>query len=160
MFNPFLLFAAAILTGAGGGTARSKFNEPASSVCSLITRQEAAAALGAPVPPGSEKVMDGPMLGQRIKIEFCFYGTEVSVGRYSLGPAAATLFAKYRQSLTSESDYQNLTGVGDEAFVAKGQIALRKGQTGLIVDVGQARGGGAAEVRKERALALLAVGRL
>jgi hypothetical protein len=53
-----------------------------------------------------------------------------------------------------------VTGVGDEAFLAKGQLAIRKGQTGLIIDVGQARGGGARELQKEKNLGVLAVGRM
>jgi uncharacterized protein (DUF779 family) len=48
----------------------------------------------------------------------------------------------------------------DEAFVAKGQLAARKGHTGLIVDVGQARGGGPGEVAAEKTLAAHALGRI
>jgi hypothetical protein len=53
-----------------------------------------------------------------------------------------------------------VAGVGDEAFAAKGQLAVRKGQTGLIIDVGQARGGGDKELQAEKTLAVLALGRL
>jgi hypothetical protein len=128
--------------------------------CSLVTRQQAAAALGAAVPAGVEKTADLPMKGASIKTQYCFYGTEVTVARFELGTTASALFAQYRASLQSNSDYENIGGVGDEAFHAKGQIAVRKGQTGLIVDVGQNRGGGASEVRKEKALAALAVSHL
>jgi hypothetical protein len=77
-----------------------------------------------------------------------------------LGSGAQALFGQYRQSLVSESDYQNVTGLGDEAFAAKGQLTVRKGQTGLIIDVGQNRGGGAKELQAEKTLATLALGRL
>jgi len=131
----------------------------AAGACALITRQEAAAALGAPVPAGSEKIMDFPVQGGTIKARSCFYGSEVSITRFELGSDARGLFAGYRQSLVSKSDYQNVKGVGDEAFLAKGQLALRKGQSGFIIDVGQARGGGAKELNAEKALATLALGR-
>ncbi len=71
------------------------------------------------------------------------------------------MFNDYRKSLASEKDYLSVSGVGDEAFRAKGQLAIRKGQSGLIIDVGQNRGnGGAAELRKEKELAAFAVGRM
>jgi hypothetical protein len=131
------------------------------SVCSLVTRPEAAAALGAAVPAGSEKAINIPMKGGgSIMTTSCFYGTEVSVSRFDLGSSAAKMFGQYRQSLADRSDYQNVKGVGDEAFFAKGQLALRKGQTGLIIDVGQARGGGKKEENAEKGLAVRAVGRL
>lgn len=135
----------------------------AAGVCDLVTRQEAAAALGAAVPAGTAKNMDLPMLDTTIKVEACFFGGEVMVARYALGSGAPEIFSKYRQSLAAQpaiSGYENVTGLGDEAFVAKGQLAIRKGQTGLIVDVGQARGGGPRELKAEQALAALAIGRL
>jgi hypothetical protein len=136
---------------------------PAAGVCDLVTRQEAAAALGAAVPAGTAKNMDLPMVGTTVKMEVCFFGSEVMVARYALGSGAPELFSKYRQSLAAKpaiSGYENVTDLGDEAFVAKGQLAIRKGQTGLIVDVGQARGGGPKELKAEKALAALAIGRL
>lgn len=132
-----------------------------SGSCSLITRQEAAAALGAPVPAATEKLGDVPLKGGgSIKAQYCLFGSEVLIARFDLGPSAVSLFNGYRKSLQSEDDYLVLTGVGDEAFRAKGQIAIRKGQSGLIVDIGQHRGGGAAELKKEKALGVLAIGRM
>jgi hypothetical protein len=136
---------------------------PAAGVCDLVTRQEAAAALGAAVPAGTAKNMDLPMVGTTVKMEVCFFGSEVMVARYALGSGAPELFSKYRQSLAAKpaiSGYENVPDLGDEAFAAKGQLAIRKGQTGLIVDVGQARGGGPRELKAEKALAALAIGRL
>ena len=40
------------------------------------------------------------------------------------------------------------------------QLYVRKGQTGVNIDVGQARGGGAKELQAEKGLAALAVSRL
>jgi hypothetical protein len=134
---------------------------PAPAVCALVTRQEAAAALGAKVPAGSEMAWDFPVeQGRTMKATSCFYGTEVVVTRIEMGASAQRLFGQYRQSLRSRKDYQDVKGVGDEAFLAKGQLAIRKGQSGIIVDVGQARGGGAPELQKEKGLGLLAVRRM
>ena len=162
-FHSRVLWSAALMLGLTGPVRGSHDGAAASGVCGLITRQEAATALAAPVPAGTVKAMDVPMAGGVIKWQACFYGTEVSVGRYDLGSGAAELFGKYRQSLASDpaiNGYQNVNGVGDEAFAAKGQLAVRKGQTGLIIDVGQARGGGAKELQAEKTLAALALGRL
>jgi hypothetical protein len=146
-----------------GLTGAVRFTEERSiraGACSLITRPEAAAALGRAVPAGAEKVMDLPLLGRTVKAQMCFYGTEVSLIRYELGGQAPDLFAQYRKSLIDRDDYESVSGVGDEAFFAKGQLAVRKGPTGFIVDVGQARGGGAPEMKAERGLAVRVVGRL
>jgi len=154
-----LLFS--VMVPGFSGSERNDASIAAAGVCNLVTRQEAAAALGAKVPAGSEMAWDFPVeQGRSMKAKSCFYGTEVVVTRFELGGSAPTLFGQYRRSLTAKSDYQNVTGVGDEAFLAKGQLAIRKGQTGLIVDVGQARGGGARELQKEKSLGLLAVGRM
>jgi hypothetical protein len=153
-----LLGSAALVLGL---TAASRVSpDPVAGACGLITREEAAAALGAAVPAGTENAMDVPMLAATVKTQYCFYGSEVVVARMELGGGAASLFGKYRHSLASESGYQNVTGVGDEAFAAKGQLAMRKGTVGVIIDVGQNRGGGPKELQAEKALAVLALGRI
>jgi hypothetical protein len=152
-------FAALVLGLTGAGRA----DHDAATVwgaCNLVTREEAATALGEPVPAGAEKAMNLPMEGASIEAQYCFYGTEVLVARFELGNGAQAVFGQYRQSLASEPGYQRVDGVGDEAFIAKGQLAARKGQTGLIIDVGQARGGGAKEAEAEKALAAQALGRI
>ena len=145
------------LTGAAGWSGRAT---SISGACALITRGEAASAVGAPVPAGTEKIWDFPLQGRTVKAEYCGFGSKVSVARFSLGSGAPALFGQYRQSLAGQDGYQNVKGVGDEAFAAKGQLSVRVGQTGLIIDVGQARGGGAKELRAEKGLAVKAVSRL
>lgn len=104
--------------------------------------------------------MSLPMQGQAIEAQYCLYGSEVLVARFDLGSGAEALFGQYRKSLASEPGYQSVDGVGDEAFAAKGQLAARKGHPGFIVDVGQARRGGAPELAAEKVLASQAIGRM
>jgi len=157
---PMLFGFAALVLGLTGAARPSSTPRTTSGACNLVTRAEAAAALGAPVPAGSDKPMDFPLEGGVIKMEVCFYGSEVHIARYALGSGAPALFARYRQSLAAQDGYQNVNGVGDEAFAAKGQLYVRKGQVGVNIDVGQARGGGAKELQAEKRLAALAVSRL
>ena len=153
------LGSAALTLALTGAASQSRATE-ASGACALITRGEAAAALGASVPAGVEKVMSLPLQGHAIEAQYCFYGSEVLIAQFDLGSGAEALFGQYRKSLASEAGYQSVEGVGDEAFAAKGQLAVRKGQTGFIVDVGQARGGGAPELEAEKVLASHAIGRM
>jgi hypothetical protein len=134
--------------------------------CELITPQEATSALGAPVPAGIEKPMDFAP-GTPIKGEACIFGSALVVARYQLGTAAPELFDKYRQEFAataSASDYQTVSGVGDEAFTAKGQLMVRKGQTGLLVGVslGDRQNSRIAlqQLQSAKRLAALALGRM
>lgn len=155
----FPLACAALLLG--GSVLTGAVAQPAASpdICALITRAEAAAALGAPVAVGVAKSMPWVVDGRSLPAEYCFYGSEVVVARVGLGPNAAALFSQYRNSLATKTDYELVPGLGDEGFTAKGQLAVRRGTVGLIVDVGQARGGGPAERAAEKRLAQDALGR-
>ena len=160
--------ATVLMLALTGALLRSHNAAAASGACGLITRQEAATAFGAPVPAGAEKTMDFPLRGgPMIKMQSCLYGSGVVVARYELGSGAQTLFGKYRQEFASQpgaSDYQNVTGIGDEAFSAKGQLMIRKGQTGLLVGISagdrQNSRVAAKELQAEKSLAVLALGRL
>ena len=160
------LVSAALVLGLTGAVRGSYDAAPVSGACGLITRQEAATAFGAPVPAGAEKSIEVPMKGgSPIKTQSCLYGSAVVVARYELGSGAQALFGQYRQSLASQpdsTDYQNVNGIGDEAFAGKGQLMVRKGQTGLLISVGDRRGvrGGAKELQAEKTLAALALGRM
>ena len=151
---PFSVAAASLLVGVLTLTAAARVERvSAPDVCALVTRAEAAAALGTPVPAGVAKAMPWIVDGRSVPADYCLYGSEVIVARVALGPNAAALFTRYRSSLASKEDYGAVAGLGDEAFTAKGQLAVRRGTVGLIVDVGQARGGGAPERAAEKRLA-------
>ena len=132
-----------------------------SGACARVTQDEAATALGSQVPAGIDTTAALPVQGAgSIDAQYCSYGSEVLVARFDLGSAGAALFAAYKQSLSSESDFKEVSGVGDEAFFAKGQLAVRQGGTGLIIDVGQNTGSVTGEQEKEQGLAMIALGRL
>lgn len=131
-----------------------------SGACALVTQDEAAEVLGSSVPPASESTFSIPLGGTSLEEQLCLFGSEVLVARLDLGSAAPALFAQYRASLESESDFEQASDVGDEAFFAKGQLALRQGETGLIVDIGQNTGSTPGEQEKEKALAAIALGHL
>jgi hypothetical protein len=161
-------------TQAGGGSGSGSSSAPVttpppttpaqvsgSGACALVTQQEAGSVLGTSVPVGRNINASLPINGVgSIETQTCLYGSEVLVARFDLGNAGASLFAQYRQSLTSGSDFQEVSGVGDEAFFAKGQLAVRQGNIGLIIDVGQNTGSIPGEQEKEKSLALAALARL
>ena len=130
-------------------------------VCDLVTRQEAAAAAGGAVPAGRAQVMDLPAPDRTVHTEICMYGGKVLVSRFALGRGPAAVFHQYQQEKAQKyDDMQSVSGVGDEAFSAGGQLTVRKGGIALVVDVNQNLGGGAPERAAVKRLAVLAVGRL
>ncbi len=130
-------------------------------VCGLVTRQEAAAAAGGAVPEGRAQAMNVPAPDRTVRMEICTYGSKVLVSRFALGQGPAAFFHQYQQGKAQDADdMQAVTGVGDEAFSAGGQLTVRKGSIALVVDVNQNLGGGAPERAAEKRLALLALGRL
>jgi len=150
------------LMGAAGALLAFSVAHPAAvPVCDLVTRQEAAAAAGGAVPAGRAQVMDLPAPGRAVHTEICMYGGKVMVTRFTLGAGAAAFFRQYQQEKAQKyDDMVSVSGVGDEAFSAGGQLTVRKGGLALAVDVNQNLGGGAPERAAEKRLALLAIGRL
>jgi hypothetical protein len=165
--HPKFLVSAAVVLGLTGALRSSDVAVAVSGTCGLITQQEAATAFGSPVPAGAEKPMNFPVEGVLIKAQSCFYGSVVVVARYELGSGAQALFGKYRQEFASKSDstdYQTVNGIGDEAFTAKGQLHIRKGQIGLLVGItlGDRQNVriAAKALQAEKTLAALALGRM
>jgi hypothetical protein len=129
--------------------------------CALVTRAEAARALGAAGPAGTEKQLDLPLAGgARVRAQYCFYGSDVMIGRYALGSSGGATFGRHRRALAAEPGFRAVTGVGDEAFAARGQLNVRRGNTGIVIDVGQPRSPALSEAAAERSLAAMAVARM
>jgi hypothetical protein len=137
------------------------YGDGAEGACDLVTRAEAAKAIGAAVPAGVERNMVVPVHGaEGLKAQYCQFGPELLLARFALGSGGRSTFSKYRKSLGTAAGYREVSGVGDEAFTAKGRLNVRRGSTGLIIDVGQHGGAASRELAAEKALASMALGRL
>ena len=153
--------APAALPSAAPAAASPAYGDGAEGACDLVTRAEAAKVVGAAVPAGVERNLAVPVHGAgQLKAQFCQFGTDVLLARFALGFGGRSTFSKYRKSLGTAAGYRDVAGVGDEAFTAKGRLNVRRGSTGLIIDVGQNRGRVSSELAAEKALASMALGRL
>jgi len=130
------------------------------AACDLVTRGEASRALGAPVAAGIEKSMALAVKGAgAVRAQYCLYGSELVMGRVALGTTGRATFGRYRQSLAGTAGFHEVTGIGDEAFTARGQLNVRRGNTTIIIDVGQSRAV-PNDLAAERVLAAMAIPRL
>ena len=138
------------------------YGDGAEGACDLVTRAEAAKVVGAAVPAGVERNTVLPVDGAgSLKGLSCQFGPDVLLARFALGSGGRSTFGKYRKSLGTAAGYRDVSGVGDEAFTASGRLNVRRGSTGLIIDVGQkSRGATSRELAAEKALASMALGRL
>ncbi|HWC15346.1 MAG TPA: hypothetical protein VG929_12255 [Actinomycetota bacterium] len=131
---------AATSAPAAGDTAAT--SETSAGACKYVTVAEASQLAASPVKPGvNTRLPNGP-----VTFESCDYIFEpgnapaVTVAVADLGADGAALFRKFSQSKTSESAYQEVSGVGDDAFFAGQNLYVRDGDTGLILYVGRSTG--------------------
>jgi len=146
----------------GRVTARapSAYGDGDEAACDLVTRGEASRALGAVVPAGVEKSLTLSVRGAgALRAQYCLYGSELVMGRVALGSSGRVTFGQYRRSLAGTAGFHDVSGIGDEAFTAHGQLNVRRGNTTLIIDVGQNRSS-QNEQAAERSLAAMAIPRL
>jgi hypothetical protein len=131
------------------------------AACDLLTRSEASRALGATVAAGIEKTMTLPIRGAgALRAQYCLFGSDLILGRVALGTSGRVTFGQYRRSLAGTAGFHEVSGIGDEAFSARGQLNVRRGNTTLIIDVGQNRGTVPNDLAAERSLAAMAMPRL
>lgn len=132
--------------------------------CKYVSKEQASALAGSSVKAGrAESSSTGG-----IPFQYCHYVFDpgnapgVVVGVADLGANANTLYAQFRASKQSGSDYQIVSGVGDEAFFAGQNLYIRKGSKGVIVFVGRNNGSprGLAGLPDEKALAALVLAKL
>lgn len=146
----------------------SATKEPAavtgSGACEYVSTAEASDLAASPVKDGVNRSLDsGP-----VTFEYCDYifdpgnSPGVSVAVADLTGSSSEMFASFRQSKSTESDYQVVRGVGDEAFFAGQNLNVRKGDKGLILYVGRSTGSprGADALPDEKRLAKLILDRL
>lgn len=131
------------------------------AACDLVTRGEASRTLGATVPSGVEKTMTLAVRGAgALRAQYCLFGSDLILGRVALGSSGRVTFGQYRRSLAGTAGFHDVSGIGDEAFTARGQLNVRRGNTTLIIDVGQNHGAVPNELTAERSLAAMAIPRL
>jgi hypothetical protein len=131
----------AAATSAAPSTAAPSTSSAAlgTGACKYVTVDQASALAGSPVKPGvSRSLTTGP-----VPFEYCDYifdpgnAPGVTVAVADLAGNGPALFAAFRDSKKTESEFQDVAGVGDEAFYASGNLNVRKGDTGLILFVGR-----------------------
>lgn len=132
--------------------------------CKYVTTAQASELATSPVKAGVGRVLTaGP-----VTFKYCDYifdpgnAPGVTVAVADLGSDGAALFAQFKQSKTSESNFQAVSGVGDEAFFSGENLSVRKGNKGLILYVGRSTGSprGTAGLADEKRLAELVLGQL
>ncbi|MEO8564213.1 MAG: hypothetical protein ABI601_19185 [bacterium] len=128
--------------------------------CGLVTRAEASRVISGTLPAGVEKSATLAVRGAgAVRAQYCLYGSDLVLGRLALGSSGRTTFEQYRKSLSGTVGFHDVTGIGDEAFTARGQLTVRHGNTTLIIDVGQSHAV-PNELTAERSLAAMAIPRL
>ena len=146
--------------GRGSPTAPTAYGDGDEAACDLVTRAEASRALGMTVPAGVEKTITLPVHGAgALRAQYCVFGSELVMGRVALGSSGRVTFSQYRRSLARTAGFHDVAGIGDEAFTARGQLNVRRGNTTLIIDVGAVHSP-QSEAAAERSLAAMAIPRL
>jgi hypothetical protein len=127
--------------------------------CRYVTTTQAAGLAASPVKPGvARSLATGP-----VTFEYCDYifdpgnAPGVTVAVADLGSNGVSFFDQFRQSKASAEEFQEVPGVGDEAFYGSGNLNVRKGNKGLILFVGRINSlpRGAKAVPDEKQLAAL-----
>ena len=133
--------------------------EVGTGACKYVSTAQASALAQSPVKPGvSKSLPSGP-----VTFDYCDYifdpgnSPGVTVAVADLQGNGPAYFAAYKQEEASGSDFQDVAGVGDEAFFSGTNLNVRKGDTGLILFVGRATGfpRGPDAIPDEKALAAL-----
>lgn len=135
-----------------------------SGACRYVTTAQAAGLAASPVKAGvARSLPTGP-----VTFEYCDYifdpgnAPGVTVAVADLGTSGVSFFDQFRQSKKSSDEFQEVPGVGDEAFYGSGNLNVRKGNKGLILFVGRinSQPRGAKAVPDEKQLAALVLPQL
>lgn len=122
------------------GTSGNEGTEDATGLpdpCSLVTQDEVAAAVGAPVGVGAEAT-PGPnsyAFGQGRQCQFIPENSLNSPTFVAVYPYSADGWVAYQENQASFSTYHEVAGIGEEALSAGvGQIGIHQGD--LVLDIG------------------------
>jgi hypothetical protein len=113
--------------------------------CKYVSAAQASALVTSPVKPG---VTSSQTTGS-VTFDYCTYVLDpgnspgVLIAIADIPGNGAAGFAAFKQDQSQKSDFQDVPGVGDEAYFAGENLYVRKGNTGLILFVSQGnRNGG------------------
>jgi len=125
--------------GASGAAPSGASADAGPGACGYVTTAQASGLAASPVMPGVTKsVPFGPFT-----MELCEYNFEatssagVRVGVTDFGTDSASFFDEVRQADQEEGEYQEVAGVGDEAYYVAGNLEVRKGDKVLTLFVGR-----------------------
>jgi hypothetical protein len=138
--------------------------EAGPGACRYVTRAQASGLAASPVQAGVTRSLATPP----VTFEYCDYifdpgnAPGVTVAVADLGSNGASLFGQFRQSKMTADEFQEVAGVGDEAFYGSGNLNVRKGNKGLILFVGRTNSlpRGAKAIPDEKQLAALVLPQL
>lgn len=135
-----------------------------SGACRYVTTTQASGLAASPVTAGvNRSLATGP-----VTFDYCDYifdqgnAPGVTVAVADLGGNGVSLFDQFRQSKKTAEEFQEVPGVGDEAFYGSGNLNIRKGNKGLILFVGRTNSlpRGAKAIPDEKQLAALVLPQL
>ena len=107
--------------------------------CKYVSTAQAAALVTSPVKPG----VPSSLTQQSVTFDYCTYTLDpgnapgVLIAVADIPGDGATGFAAFKQDQAQKSDFQDVAGVGDEAYFAGENLYVRQGNTGLILFVSQ-----------------------
>lgn len=145
--------AATVPTAQGGGGA--------SGACGLISTAEAAQMAKTAVQPGVERSFPA---APGVNASLCMYSFQPGNAPAVLIAVAKgqTVFEQMRQADASESDFEEVSGIGDAAYrCCGGNLKVRHGDTALTLSMGQKNGvPGDTPIDDVKRLAALVISRL
>lgn len=135
--------ASATATGGSGSsasstattTAGSDDEEDGTNPCSLVTKDEAEAALGKPVADGERPDVAQGLICQFVGTQGSdVWQLQVLVTQSGSAESMTSAFASAKESV-AETNPEDVSGIGDEAFWIPGanQLNIRQGNTYLII---------------------------
>ena len=110
--------------------------------CSLLTKTEISAALGATVIDGKAKVITGPLGGKSCywsndAVPITWFQIAVRSDASMTAEDAATLYDQTKTTFQGLEGWTDLSGVGDKAIIGKDRVEVLKGTVLLDITIGE-----------------------
>jgi hypothetical protein len=156
--------AATPTTSAGSAVTAAPSAATGTGACKYVSTAQASALATSPVKAGEPS----SQTDQGVTFNYCKYifdpgnAPGVLVATVDLGQAGPGGFASFKQEKASGSDFQDVAGIGDEAYFSGENLYVRQGNTGMILFVGRNDGypRGTDGIPDEKALAAIIIAQL